>query len=531
MALANFFDKAAMAASQVLSGVNHASFAAALGAQNIGLAFDDAAADSPEGRRTLELSINLLSRLYPRVSIIPEGSRAEAAVEGLVAAANAINPEIEIGADAASVTLFLAAGASEIRSTAPVIYVGSDGWVARVSTRGPVGSGSTGNPFGACAAACLGAANVFRVAFGAHLPAGRPDEDLTLSLIDYDPRAAEPPNPALTAVDLGESYLVGLGAIGNGSAWTLARTPGLSGVLHLVDGEAVELSNLQRYVLTSQKNVHGSKVAIAADQFRGTGVEARPHPEHWGDFLRGVPSWHFERVAVAVDSDVDRIAVQASLPRWVVNAWTQPGDLGVSRHGFLGEDACLTCLYLPAGEGQHLDRIIAEAIRLPEAYMEIRTMLHLNQPIGRPLLERAAEAMGVELDHLLRFENEPVRSFYTQAVCGGLVLRLGGTLGGASKDLTAAVPLAFQSALAGVMLAAELVIHAGGFRPRPLPATTKLDLLRPLASHLSVPARKHPSGRCICQDEDYRKVYADKYGVALHTFSARGGAGGGDDQS
>lgn len=519
MALANFFDKAAMAASQVLSGIDHSSFATTLGAQNIGLAFDDSAAESQEGRYTLGLSINLLARLYPRISIIPEGRKAEVEVAGLVAAAKAINPEIEIGADTIGVTLFMALGVSVITSVSPVIYVGSNGWVARVSTKGPVGSGGTDNPFGACAAACFGAANIFRAAFGAYLPASVPDEDLTLSLLDYDPKAAEPANPALTPVDLGESYLVGLGAIGNGAVWALARTSGLSGVLHLVDGELVDLSNLQRYVLTAQKSINESKVAIAADQFRGTGVDPQPHNERWGDFLGGVSRWNFERVAVAVDSDGDRIAVQASLPQWIINSWTQPGDLGVSRHGFLGDDACLMCLYLREGEGQHLDKIIAEAIGLPEAFMEIRTMLHLNQPVGRSLLERAAAAMGVDLEPLLRFENESVRSFYTQAVCGGVVLGLGGTLGGASKHQMAAVPLAFQSALAGVMLAAELVIHAGGLRPHLLPVTTKVNLLRPLASHLSIPARKHPSGRCICQDEDYKKTYVDKYGALAGPLS------------
>jgi hypothetical protein len=46
-------------------------------------------------------------------------------------------------------------------------------------------------------------------------------------------------------------------------------------------------------------------VAIAVDQFRGTGVDARPHHQRWGDFLGGVSRWHFERIAVAVDSDGD----------------------------------------------------------------------------------------------------------------------------------------------------------------------------------------------------------------------------------
>jgi hypothetical protein len=119
-------------------------------------------------------------------------------------------------------------------------------------------------------------------------------------------------------------------------------------------------------VLITQGDVDGHKSLLAARQFTGTNVKALPHRQKWGAYLRGISSWKLERVAAAVDSAEDRQAIQASLPKWVVNAWTQPGDLGVSRHGFLGADACLTCLYFPDEVGQHLDRIIAVAIGLPE---------------------------------------------------------------------------------------------------------------------------------------------------------------------
>lgn len=514
MALANFYDKAAVAASQVLQGIDYSSLAASLESHVVGLSFDDAAVTAPEGKRSIELAINLLARIYPRLSIVPNGSQAGAAVEDLTAIAIAINPAIEIVSDTAATTLFIAVGNAEVEAGVPVVYIGSDGWVARVSTRGPVGSGDTLNPYGAGAAACFGAANIFRMIFASHLPGGDADEAFSMSLLDYIPNAENPLNPPLVPIDLGESYLIGLGAIGNGTVWALAKTHDLSGVLHLVDGETIELSNLQRYVLTTQADEHGSKVAIAAKQFAGTNVQAKPHHQKWGDFLKDAPHWRFDRITVAVDSDNDRRAVQAALPRWVVNAWTQPGDLGVSRHDFLGDDACLMCLYLPQGEGQHLDRIIAEAIGLPDAFMEIRNRLHLNLPTERDFLERAAAAMDVELEQLLRFENEPLTSFYRQAICGGLVLRLGGALGGTAKHQMAAVPLAFQSALAGIMLAAELVAHAGGLRAGPLPVTTKIDLLHPLGTYLSVPAKKAPSGKCICQDADYINVYHAKYGVS-----------------
>ena len=71
--------------------------------------------------------------------------------------------------------------------------------------------------------------------------------------------------------------------------------------------------------------------------------------------------------------------------------------------------------------------------------------------------------------------------------------------------------MAFQSALAGIMLVAEVVAHAGGLKPAPQPATTKIDLLRPLGKYLNIPAQKHKSGFCICQDPDYISAYKKKY--------------------
>lgn len=511
MALANFFDKAAVAVAQVLQGVDYAFLAASLEERVIGLAFDDHAVTRPEGKLTLQLATNLLTRLYPRIAIIPDGSRAEAAVDSLISIAHSINPEIEIGANSAAVTAVLAAGQSEVKTSAPVVYTGSAGWVSRISSQAPVGSGESFNPFGAGAAACFGAANIFRLLFGAHLRGGEVDEAFSLSLLDYDARASGQHNPPLEPIDLGESQLVGLGAVGNGAVWALASMPELSGVLHLIDHETIDLSNLQRYVLTTQSDVDSHKVLLAARQFTETNINAIPHRQKWGQYLREVSSWKFERVAVAVDSAEDRQAIQASLPEWIVNAWTQPGDAGVSRHRFLGDDACLACLYFPDEVGQHLDRIVAAAIGLPEAYMEIRALLHTDAPIGRDLLARAANAMGLPVEPLLPFEFEPVRVFYSRAICGGVVLRLGGTVGGNHR--AAAVPLAFQSVLAGIMLGAELVAHAGGLRPVNYPATTKIDLLRPLGSYLSLHIRKHRSGFCICQDVDYVNAYRTKYGV------------------
>ena len=49
-------------------------------------------------------------------------------------------------------------------------------------------------------------------------------------------------------IDLGKTFLVGIGAIGHGANWALRRMANLRGLLYLVDGEAYDDSNPQRYV-------------------------------------------------------------------------------------------------------------------------------------------------------------------------------------------------------------------------------------------------------------------------------------------
>lgn len=511
MALAEFFDKAALAASQVLQGFDRAHFEDTLNSRPIGVAFDDSAVCSREGMTTLELTVNLLSRLYPRIAIVPSGTVSEEATEHFVSLARSINPKIDIERSLEGADICLAVGDSVVTGAARIVYIGSDGWVTRVSTSGPRGTGATDNPFGAAAAACFGAANGFRAVFSPQLPNGGLDEDFSVSLLDYDPASPEPYNPELGSVNLGESYLAGLGAIGNGMVWALSRVPGLRGELHLVDHEEVDLTSLQRYVLTKMVDVGTSKVALTQGLLRSKDLKVHAHPERWGAYLAARDDWNLEQVAVAVDSAEDRRAVQAALPRWTVNAWTQPGDLGISRHGFLDDHACLMCLYLPEGEQKNEDEIVAEAIGLSDCKQEVRQRLYLGTPNDRQFLERVATAKGIDLGQLVPFEGKTLRDLYVEGVCGGAVL---GLSDGSADDARAEVPMAFQSALAGIMLAAELVAHADEIKDTPPPVETRLNLLRPVAKVLSFPVAKNTSEKCICQDVDYVSAYRTKYSGA-----------------
>src|SRR5690606_16071386 len=116
-----------------------------------------------------------------------------------------------------------------------------------------------------------------------------------------------------------------------------------------------------------------------------------------------------------------------------------------------------------SGELPDEDELVADAIGLPDERMQVRTLLYNNAPVDRALLERIAQAQGIDVEGLARFEGQPLRSFYADGVCGGVLLRLG-SQGPRSREPQTQVPMAFQSTLAGVMLAAELVIDATGLR-------------------------------------------------------------------
>ena len=97
-----------------------------------------------------------------------------------------------------------------------------------------------------------------------------------------------------------------------------------------------------------------------------------------------------------------------------------------------------------------------------------------------------------------------------EGICGGGIIPLG-EAGPAPRELQ--VPLAFQSALAGLLLAAATVcdVLTGGARRKTL--VRRMDVLRPLGDPSPQPALKAGTGSCICEDLDFVAAYRAKYEV------------------
>ncbi|MDE1917264.1 MAG: E2 ligase fold family C protein [Sphingomonadales bacterium] len=510
MALANFIDRAAVSASQVLANFDLAGFLERLDGHVVGIGFDAASAASLEGAATLDLSIRLLAQLYPRIALVSTGGTSPDEAKKLEDLARAINPDIEITGSPDGVSVAIVVGASPSPFECETFHLGSEGWTARLSRSRPLGSGNSGNPVGAGAAACFGAANAFRWLFRDQLARGDMDDEIDLSMLTFDSRYSGPEVDA--GVDLGEVFLVGAGAIGNAFLWACANWAGLRGELHVIDHEAVDLTNLQRYVLATHQWLDRDKTDMAQAHLASTDITLVPHPATWQDFVADRGDWHFDRVAVALDSAGDRVAVQGSLPRWIANAWTQETDLGVSRHIF-GNGACLACLYMPAGRTKDAHVLVAEELGMPDAEQEVKVLLQTGTPVDEAFVQRVATALEVPFEPLAPFVGRPVASFHQAAICGGLVMKLSG---GKAK-VRAVVPMSFQSALAGIMLAAEVLKDTIGASQAPT-TSTRIDLLRPLAPFLHDPKSQDRSGRCICADPDFLEAYNAKYEVSNRSF-------------
>jgi hypothetical protein len=498
MALAAYYGRGALAAAQVLDGFDEGHFRARLEQTPVGIAFDETIA-TPEGHALAEFLTRMAARLYPQMAI----SGPTTPAGELASLARAINPAIEITSDA---TVGVAIG--KIAKPFPTTFhAGATGWDGLLSTTRPQPVGDSQNPFGAAVAACLSAANIFRRVF---LPDRQEhaDNKLRFSAWTQD-RADRPTRVTRTARSQwrldDDAVLVGVGAIGNAALWALANAPA-EGTLHLVDPQDIELSNLQRYVLATRDDEGRSKVGLGA-ALETRGLTLVPHQLPLAEFLAH-HGYAWSHILLGLDTAQDRRSAQASLPRWIGNAWTQPGDLGVSTHPhFGGPGACVACLYLPSHHVKNEDEIVAQALSVPHLQMDIRTLLYNGTPLEHTFLEAVAAALGRPVDSLAPFEGRTIRDLYVEGICGGAVIPLG-EAGHPSQDIH--VPLSHQSALAGILLAATLIRSALGGDP-PGTTATRIDVLHAVGTHLAQPVQAQRDGRCICDDPVYKDQYAAKY--------------------
>jgi len=151
--------------------------------------------------------------------------------------------------------------------------------------------------------------------------------------------------------------------------------------------------------------------------------------------------------------------------------------------------------------------LIAESFGLAHEETAIRELLYNNAVVDAAWIEKIAQAKNVPIGLLKPHLGQPIRNFYHTVFCGGVLI-------GHEQNQQVETPMAFQPALAGILLASELITIKGGLRSVPIQAMTRINLLRPITQYINEPLRKPNAQNCICQDKDFRAQYRIKHRAA-----------------
>jgi hypothetical protein len=500
MGLARFFDRSVTAIGNHFT-VGKESLEGILADRPIDLLLDSQCSSDPNAQTTCLLLTNILSRLYPTLSLRGDDSACAAAAE----VARKINPNIEIVSDEDGAFTHLAVG-RQAACPAGVLSCSSSGWVASVSHDGSVPIAGPVNPYAAAFAAGVAAAYVFRKVFAEQLQDSEEAGSFTVSLLDFTRTGGSA--LSLPEVDLGQIAFVGLGAVANSALWTLGRHTDIGGKAWLVDHEELDLSNLQRYALALDEDEGACKAGIAARALEGTNIECVLAQKKLADFADEFGgTFPVPTVCVSVDNSEGRYVSQALLPRLAVNGYTGAGDLGASWHGRPeAGQACLACLY-QGTKGKDLLSLVVDALGL--THKEALALWTPGKTLGDGELRKVEAYRGLSAGDLNAWRGKSLGEVYRDVACGGLGMPCGG-----SQDEV--VPLAHQSVLAGVLMVSELVKRltpelAGRSQTEQIVSIPNIVRALPPPGKWLSPARAKRG--CICSDQDYLAVYRQKWGA------------------
>lgn len=512
MPLANFFDKISLSASQRIKGYDRSSFEEKLLANCVGIVYGANGCETSEGRAALDLTVRIFCRLYPNIVFvdIAKDTSSITYTNQLKSLATEINPEINCGDKQVPTVNLVIGTVPGFVAQQPCIYVGSDNWKAYFSTTGDRSCQDSNNPFGAGCAVCFGAANVFRFIFCEELGNVPLDQDFCFSSFSQRLHSEEDAEPLLPTSIPVSFTLVGAGAIGNAVLWSFVHIKEVCGKITLIDDQEVALSNLQRYVLMLQEHVGQSKIVIAKQLLgKHQKLTVEPLQEKWQMIANQLSKEQLQLLATAIDTTKQRLEIQSLLPKTILNAWTSPEAIGVSRHLNFIEEACLSCLYLPAYKQKSDSEKIAESLGGVQEQF-IRQYLANKLPIDDAFVAVVSQNAGIDRQLLSSYKGQRIEIFYSEAICGGRFLSLGSDRQ-INQDVE--VPLAHESVLAGLLLGAEIIIQSLGLRKEPMESLTKINLMHALHNYLLEAEGKHHSGLCICQDVIFRNRYAEKWMV------------------
>lgn len=468
----------------------------------IDIVVDSPPLDNSNIMDTLWVTLNLLPRIFSGVRLVGDPNFI-----------NNFPPShrdlINIGEKDWNASLVIKLGVTPIKTDTPVLYAGSCGWTAYLSSFNPCPYPvEPQNPIGAILAGALVTGEAFKIAFSDLIDV-RLCTDLTYDPLSHGTDKAPLINPEIPKeIYFEDVTLIGAGAVGMSIILCLSKLPRLMGKLRIIDHEQTDESNEQRYILSFKEN-RGNPKALMVSNYMS---QLQPLLSTQGmamlyeiyTQLSDSNNVNLPLVMVTVDSEKTRKNVQAGLPKTILNGWTETEGnnmaYGVGKHEFIGPYECLACSYFP--KSAPADQEEFYSMRTGFTVEEVRRRLKENIQTTPKDIEFIAKNTGVDIKKLLQFVGKPLDEVL-HGSCGIFTIPIPG--------IPATAPVPHIPLLVAIHLVTQLLIPY-------LEMTPEIKLIESAAifSGLGIPninnlelRKKNP--QCICSDPIYQEAHKTKW--------------------
>ncbi len=360
-----FFSRTVLLAQYSIRGLERTSIPSRLETARVAVTGNQLLLRTPNGQHMALMAVNQLCRFCSHLDIVmprdidtvidsPAACKTKL-LDNLLELPVNVYPAIEVRAPTrltAPYDVVLSIGSASVGSGSTVI-INSDGWMAYLSTEGNQLSWTSElqNPIGAHAAASLGVAEVFKTVFrkvsGCNQLDVRPSGSLIFSAFDYGFAGSANANPPLPkSIPLGTVHLISAGAINSSLAYSLRAVPGVTGKLVVIEPQEVEISNLNRYLLTTANDAIRRRAKVdVLRTFVEDVFEVETFQMEFQRYRDHLKKGSLDLAIVGVDRDESRWEVQNEFPRVILSGGTEASVIQISRHDDFSRAACLGCLY------------------------------------------------------------------------------------------------------------------------------------------------------------------------------------------
>ena len=480
---------------------------------------------NPTGQMITGFTINMLIRLFPIVTDIflecPRDEfitghmpnwhgdtllrKIESMYESVQPKARLlINSKVQKNGISSHITI-----GSEERLNKPGIWVGSNLWLANVSSLGPQFLCPDINPVGAYTAATLAVSETWKrillpIQDKIHSIRITPlDGAMSFSTFDYSLNKSSK-NPILPKeIDIDCLTMIGLGAGGGAAAYTLASLADVKGMVTLIDPDEIEASNLNRYVYADHHGADLKKKKVLCikelfSKFRN--LKIRTFSEPFLSVQKNLKIEDYKQVVAAVDNRKTRREIQYQTPEVILDAAaTEKGDFFIWRM-ILGQTECMLCKHPESHED--VERIQAEQLSMvfgltPEIWYRKtgNNDVFSGKEVDEIAIATAASNLKISLP-------EPAQRFqeWFQKNCGRFML----------PEIEGEIPIPFAPVMSGILQAGE-VIKRNSFPDSALNGYYWNTLTARFNPHIK-PQIKKPKEDCIfCHDDSFVEQYKRRW--------------------